>query len=84
MMFKKNLLLIVFSISFLFSEYTLAQQATLYGTVKSKQEIAIDGLSVEYKKIGTISDSCMAKGTNCSKMEMGHNYYDLSNIQEHY
>ena len=57
MMFKKNLLLIVFSISFLFSEYTLAQQATLYGTVKSKQEIAIDGLSVEYKKIGTISDS---------------------------
>ena len=57
MMFKKNLLLIVFSISFLFSEYTLAQQATLFGTVKSKQEIAIDGLSVEYKKIGTISDS---------------------------
>ena len=57
MMFKKNLLLIVFSISFLFSEYTLAQQATLFGTVKSKQETAIDGLSVEYKKIGTISDS---------------------------
>ena len=57
MMFKKNLLLLVFSTSFLFSEYTLAQQATLLGTVKSKQEIAIDGLSVEYKKIGTISDS---------------------------
>ena len=41
----------------MFSEYTLAQQATLSGTVKSKQEIAIDGVSVEYKKIGTISDS---------------------------
>ena len=41
----------------MFSEYTLAQQATLFGTVKSKQEIAIDGVSVEYKKIGTISDS---------------------------
>ena len=54
MMFNKNSLLIVFSISFLFSEYTLAQQATLFGTVKSKQEIAIDGLSVEYKEIDSL------------------------------
>ena len=64
MMFKKNLLLIVFSISFLYSEYTLAQQATLYGTVKSKQEIAIDGLSVEYKKIGKLQDHLEAEATD--------------------
>ena len=40
----------------MFSEYTLAQRG-LFWYCKSKQEIAIDGLSVEYKKIGTISDS---------------------------
>ena len=34
----------------------MAQQAILYGTVKSNTNQLIDGLSVEYKKIGAISD----------------------------
>ena len=56
MMCKKNPLLYLLGIFLFVFQVSSAQEATLFGTVKSKKEIAIEGLSLEYKKIGAISD----------------------------
>jgi len=56
MMCKKNPIVLLLGLFLLLSEVSLAQEATLFGTVKSKKDIAIEGLSVEYKNTGAISD----------------------------
>ena len=57
MMCKKNPIVVLLGLFLLLSEVSLAQEATLFGIVKSKKDIAIEGLSVEYKNTGAISDS---------------------------
>ena len=57
MLSKNNFLFVLFGMFFLQSNIGFAQEATLFGTVKSKEQLGIDGLSIEYKKNGTISDS---------------------------
>lgn len=54
-MMSKNNLFLFGALLFLY-QIVMAQQAILYGTVKSNTNQLIDGLSVEYKKIGAISD----------------------------
>ena len=55
-MCKKNPVLFLLGFFLLLSEVGFTQEAILFGTVKSKKDIAIEGLSVEYKNTGTISD----------------------------
>ena len=54
-MMSKNNLFLFGALLFLY-QIVMAQQAILYGTIKSNTNQLIDGLSVEYKKIGAISD----------------------------
>ena len=54
---KNNPVLFLLGFFLLLSEVSFAQEALLFGTVKSKNNIPIEGLSVEYKKTGTITDA---------------------------
>ena len=46
----------VLGLFLLMSHLCVAQDATLFGVVKSDKGIPIEGLSIEYKRTGSISD----------------------------
>ena len=54
MTFKINTYLL--GLFLLMSHLCVAQEATLFGVVKSDEGIPIEGLSIEYKRTGSISD----------------------------
>ena len=56
MICKKHPLLFFLAIFFVFEGSVYAQKAMLYGVLKDNSGVVIEGLNVEHKNLGTITD----------------------------